>query len=89
MEVIECWMSGFRARSDAALPLDVLCEAKIELGHADHSRLPVRVLRKAHANSHTFVVQVVEPDLAWRKFVSALRKAPTHGDLDNATRYLE
>lgn len=89
MEVLECWMSGFRARSEESLPLDVPCEAQIELGHADHSRLPVRVLRKAHANSHTFVLHVDAPDLAWRKFVNALRKAPTHGDLDNATRYLE
>jgi len=89
MEVLECWMSGFRARSDAPLPMDVPCEAQIELGHADHSQLAVRVLRKAHANSHTFVFQVEEPDLPWRKFVSALRKASTHGDLDNATRFLE
>ena len=89
MEVVECWTSGFRARSSASLPLDVPCEAHIDLGHADHSRLLVRVVRTAHADAHTFVLQVEEPDLAWRKFVSALRKAPTHGDLDNATRYLE
>ena len=89
LQVVECWMAGFRARSDVALPIDVPCTAQVELGHADHSQLTVRVLRKAHANSNTFVLQVDEPDLAWRKFVHALRKAATYGDLDNATRYLE
>jgi hypothetical protein len=89
LEVVECWMAGFRARAQTALPIDVPCTAQIELGHADHSQLAVRVLRKAHANSNTFVLQVDEPDLAWRKFVHALRKAATYGDLDNATRYLE
>jgi hypothetical protein len=89
LEVVECSMGGLRARSDAALPIDGAGIAQIELGHADHSQLTVRVLRKAHADSHTFVLLVEESDLAWRKFVHALRKAATYGDLDNATRYME
>ena len=89
IEVVECWLSGFRARSAASLPVNVACTAQIELGHADQSRLQVRVQRKAHSQPHTFVLEVQESDLAWRKFVSALRKASTHGDLEHATRFLE
>ena len=89
MEVIECWTSGFRARSQTPLPINVSCASHVDLGRSDHSQLQVKVLRKAHANAGTFVVEVEHADLAWRKFVSALRKASTHGDLDNATRYLE
>ena len=89
IQVIECSMLGFRARCAQALPLGQDGSARIDLGRADHSELPVRVLRKASQGKDTYVLQVHQPDLAWRKFVHALHKASTHGDLEKATRYLE
>lgn len=89
MKVVECWLLGFRAWSDTPLPLEVASEAQIELGRSDHSCLPVRVMHRSGSDSRMFVLRVEEPDLFWRKFVSALRKASTHGDLGYATRYLE
>ncbi len=89
IQVIECSLNGFRARADRALPLALEGNAHIDLGRADRSTLQVRVLRKTHNNDKTYVVKVEEPDLAWRKFVNALRKASIHNDLDDATRFLE
>ena len=89
IQVIECSMNGFRARADRPLPLEAAGLAHIDLGRADRSTLQVRILRKAHSNAKTYVVKVEEPDLAWRKFVNALRKASIHSDLDDATRFLQ
>ncbi len=89
LQVVECSMNGLRARSALALPLEIEGTARIDLGRADQSHLRVTVLRKARSDPDTYVMKVEEPDLAWRKFVSALRKASIHSDLDNATRYLE
>ena len=89
IQVIECSMNGFRARSDRPLPLEAEGLAHIDLGRADQSNLRVRILRKAHSDANTYVLKVDEPDLAWRKFVNALRKASIHSDLGDATRFLE
>lgn len=89
LTVIECSMSGFRARSELPLPLDCVGEAAIDLGQEDHSVLRVTVVRKASSEEHIFVLKVGEPDLAWRKFVNALCKASTHSDLGDASRFLE
>ena len=89
IQVIECSLNGFRARSDLPLPLDVPGRVQIDLGRADQSDLPVQVLRKARSNSHTYIFKVTEIDLPWRKFVNALLKASIHSDLENATRFLE
>jgi len=89
IQVIECSLSGFRARGDEALPLKVEGRVKIDLGRADQCNMPVVVLRKAKSNAGTYVFRVIEADLPWRKFVNALSKASIHSDLDKATRYLE
>ena len=89
IQVIDCSINGFRARAEHALPLGVTGTAHINLGRADSSTLRVRVLRKTKSGRNTYVLEVVESDLAWRKFVSALHKASIHSDLDEATRYLE
>lgn len=89
IQVVQCSMNSFRARSTDALPVDVEGEAEIDLGRADRSTMRVQVLRQATRAANTYVVKVKEPDLAWRKFVSALRKAWIRSDLDAATRYLE
>ncbi len=89
IQVVECSMNGFRARTDRPLPVAAKGLAHIDLGRADRSTLRVSILRKAHNNAKTYVVKVEEPDLAWRKFVNALRKASIHSDLDDATRFLQ
>jgi len=89
IQVIECSLNGFRARSDIALPLKVEGKVQIDLGRADQCNMPVVVLRKAKSSANTHVFRVIEADLAWLKFVSALSKASIHSDLDQATRYLE
>ena len=88
-QVVQCSMNAFRARCDDALPVDVVGEAEIELGRSDKSVLRVLVQRKATRAENTYVIKVMEPDLAWRKFVSALRKAWIRSDLDAATRFLD
>lgn len=87
--VIECSMSGFRARCEHPLPIEVRGEVAIDLGQCERSRLRVTVARKASTAEHVFVFKVSEPDLAWRKFVSALSKATTHGELGEASRFVE
>lgn len=89
IKVVDCSLKGFRALSDEALPLETQGKAQIDLGRNDQCSLSVIVSRKARSETDTYVFKVVEADLSWRKFVNALRKASIHGDLDNATRYLE
>ena len=89
IQVIECSLNGFRARSDVLLPVGETARAQLDLGRSDQSKMPVNILRKARTNANTYVLKVVEADLAWRKFVNALHKASIHSDLDNATRFLE
>jgi len=88
IEIVECWSSGFKARSKAALQVGDQVDGHIELGPDDRCSLSLRVLRKSSSDSNTFVFEIEESDVNWRKFVSALSKAETHSDLENATRYL-
>ena len=89
IKVIECSLKGLRARSDQALPLEIPGTAMVDLGRDEHCNLSVHVLRRAKSNAGIYVFRIVDADLAWRKFVQALRMASTHGDLDNATRFLD
>ena len=89
MQVIECSRTGFRARCDEPVPLSSEGFAAIDLGLTEHCRMRVRVLRRAHADDRIAMFRIVDTDLVWRKFVSALLMASTHGDLSEATRFLE
>lgn len=88
IEIVECWSSGFKARSKSVLQVGDQVDGHIELGPDDRCGLSLRVLRKSSSDSNTFVFEIEESDVNWRKFVSALSKAETHSDLENATRYL-
>lgn len=88
IEIVECWSSGFKARSKVALKIADQVDGHIELGPDDRCSLSLRVVRKSSSDSSAFVFEIEKPDMNWRKFVSALSKAETHSDLDNATRYL-
>jgi hypothetical protein len=87
--VFECSASGFRARSSTSLPEGKSGTVTIELGASDTSTMAVTVLRLGSHDRHIALVRIDKPDLAWRKFVGALGKARTHGELEEATRFLE
>ncbi|QID17679.1 hypothetical protein G3580_08505 [Nitrogeniibacter mangrovi] len=86
--VFECSASGFRARSAAKLPAGSTGTVIIELGEADWCVMLVTVLRLGSQDRHIALLRIDQDDLAWRKFVNALGKARTHGELEEATRFV-
>jgi len=88
LKVVECSGNAFRARAEEPLPVNVWGEARIDLGHSDHSLMWVRVMRET-STERTYVVEFDKPDESWQKFVNALRKAATNTDLGAATSLME
>ena len=41
-----------------------------------------------NGRSGSYSFNLGEPDLVWTKFVNALTSGKTHGDLENATRFM-
>lgn len=89
IEVIEVSRYGFQARAVKSLPLNIWCDTTIQLGHADVSHFRSLALRENNNGYNGFYgFRLGEPDIVWRKFVSALYSSTTHNDLDSATRFL-
>ncbi len=89
IEVIEVSRYGFQARAVKSLPLNIWCDTTIQLGHADVSHFRSLALRENNNGYNGFYgFRLGEPDIVWRKFVSALYSSTTHNDLDTATRFL-
>lgn len=88
LKVFECSGSGFRVRSERKLPVGVSGEVSIELGASDRSRMKVTVLRLGSNDDCIALIRIDHADLAWRKFVSALSRARTHDELEEATRFI-
>ena len=89
IEVIEVSRYGFQARAQNVLPLNIWCDTTIQLGRADVSHFRSLALRENNNGQDGFYgFRLGEPDIIWRKFVSALYSSTTHGDLDAATRFL-
>jgi hypothetical protein len=89
IEVFEVSRYGFQARAQNSLPLNMWCETTIELGQADISHFRALALRENNNGSNGFYgFHLGEPDILWRKFVSALYHGTTYSDLDTATRFL-
>ncbi len=89
IEVIEVSRYGFQARAVKSLPLNIWCDTTIQLGHADVSHFRSLALRENNNGYNGFYgFRLGEPDIVWRKFVSALYSSTTHNDLDAATRFL-
>ena len=86
--VFECSASGFRARTTNKLPVGSTGTVIIELGATDWSVMRVTVLRLGSQDHHIALLRIDQDDLAWRKFVRALGKARTHGELGEATRFV-
>lgn len=89
IEVIEVSRYGFQARAENTLPLNIWCDTTIQLGRADISHFRSLALRENNNGVNGFYgFRLGEPDIIWRKFVSALYSSTTHNDLDTATRFL-
>lgn len=89
VEVNEVSRYGFRARVAQQIPADVWLNATVQLGLNEVSRLTVQVVQETEMNDqHYCGFRIGEPDLVWRKFVTALYEGHTHTDLDQATRFL-
>ena len=90
IEVVEVSRYGFQVRADDPLPLNTWCDATINLGATDISHFRALALRENdNGTNGLYGFQLGEPDLPWRKFVSALYRSTIYSDLDNATRFLE
>jgi hypothetical protein len=89
IEVIEVSKYGFQARSNKPLPLNIWFETIIQLGHSDVSNIRSLALRENSSGADGFYgFSLGEPDLLWRKFVSALYRSKIYSDLDTPTRFL-
>jgi len=89
IEVSEVSRYGFRARTGRAVPTDVWLTAIVQLGSKEVSRLTVQAVQETEQEDrHYCGFRIGEPDLVWRKFVTALYQGHTHTDLDQATRFL-
>ena len=89
VEVNEVSRYGFRARVAQQIPANVWLKATVQLGLNEVSRLTVQAVQETEMNDqHYCGFRIGEPDLVWRKFVTALYEGHTHTDLDQATRFL-
>ena len=89
LEVSEVSRYGFRARVAQQIPANVWLKATVQLGLNEVSRLTVQAVQETDMNNqHYCGFRIGEPDLVWRKFVTALYEGHTHTDLDQATRFL-
>jgi hypothetical protein len=90
IEVIEVSRYGFQVRADEKLPLNAWCDTTIQLGASDVAHFRALALREEEGEtSGIYGFQLGEPDIPWRKFVSALYRGTIYSDLDHATRFLE
>jgi len=89
LEVNEVSRYGFRARITQKIPAEVWLKATVQLGLHEISRLTVQAVQETDLDDqHYCGFRIGEPDLVWRKFVSALYEGHTHSDLDQATQFL-
>ena len=89
MEIREVSRYGFRARVGQPIPDNLWLTAVVRLGNDEISRLTVQAVQGSERNDTRYCgFRIGEPDLIWRKFVTALYQGHTHTDLDQATRFL-
>ncbi len=89
IEVIEVSRYGFQARTTKPLPLNIWFDTVVQLGHSDVSHIRALALRGHNEGANEYYgFSLGEPDLLWRKFVSALYHSKTYMDLDTPTRFL-
>ncbi len=89
LRVVEFSSHGFLAHAKGLIPTNVWGEVTVQLGDQEQSVQKAVALRGKNTGQRGFYVfKLVEPDVAWRKFVGALTSGTTHKDLVNATKFL-
>lgn len=89
VQVIEVSEYGFQAYAREGLPLNVWSSATVHLGRSEVSVIKALAVRdQANGFNGFYGFKVGEPDLVWRKFVSALENGLTHEDLEHSTMFL-
>ena len=89
IEVFEVSRYGFQARATKPLPLNIWFDTVVQLGRSDISHIRALALRGHDNGSNGFYgFSLGEPDILWRKFVSALYQSKTYTDLETPTRFL-
>lgn len=89
LEVVEISQYGFQARAEEALPLNIVGDVTIEFGKREVSTVKARAVNvSTDGVSSYFGFSLGEPDLVWNKFLAVLAAGKTHGDLEEATRFL-
>jgi GNAT superfamily N-acetyltransferase len=89
VQVIEVSEYGFQAYAREGLPLNVWSSATVQLGRTEISVVKALAVRdQANGFNGFYGFRVGEPDLVWRKFVSALENGHTHEDLEHSTMFL-
>ncbi len=90
LQVIEVSKYGFQARAKRPLPLNIWSDATVHLGQMETSTVKAIAVRDNINGLNGFYgFNLGEPDVVWMKFVSALTSGQTHGDLENATRFMD
>ena len=89
LRIVELSSSGFLAHASEEIPARVWGKAIIHLGEDEDSVVRAIVVRgKVRAGKQFYAFLLAEPDDAWLKFVGALTSGSTHGDLDEASRFM-
>jgi len=89
VQVIEVSEYGFQAYAREGLPLNIWSSATVQLGRSEISVVKALAVRdRANGFNGFYGFKVGEPDLVWRKFVSAIDHGLTHEDLEHATLFL-
>ena len=69
--------------------MHVWSDAEVQLGSHEISMVKAMAVRdKVNGFQGYYGFNLGEPDLVWNKFVSALTSGRTHGDLEEASRFL-
>lgn len=90
LQVVEMSDDGFQAHAKSDVPLHVWAGVQIQLGSSEASAMQAMAVRgESHGDYHYYGFKLAQPDLAWRKCVTALKSGSTAKDLDNASRFLD
>jgi len=69
--------------------MNIWSDATVQLGVKEMSTVKAIAIRdNVNGLSGSYSFKLGEPDLVWTKFVNALTSGKTHGDLENATRFM-
>lgn len=89
MQVVEVSKYGFQAKSSDHLPMYVWADATVKLGKDEISTVKAMAVReRVNGVGDVYAFNLGEPDIVWNTFIGALTGGQTHGDLEEASRFL-